>query len=661
MKKKYTKREVIEQINFSREQIDGITNGNVHELIKKMTIPYQNRIEQIEHLCNVNSFRLNFIGNVGIGKSTALCHLMDFTNFESGDIVSKKSTELCILKTASGRTTLCETSIIVTEKSNIEVEVEEIENSEFDKYISDFCDQIIALNTDQVLPQELMNVIYNMSGFPMKLTKDEIDYANNECKDKVKLKEMKNNILIKKRIDFIGSVNDEKIENINKNNLKSALLTKIDRENRNVKTYTVENNENTKKSLKDIFEKINSGQMEKCPIPKSIKIKIPRESNIFRTPKYISEIIDSKGLDGKAVRNDIQTLLAEDDNLIILCNGIADFGNVFENDWINSILIHKKDLRHRCFLMGLEKLNELSEVNNCEGDRIQGIELKQTELENKYSQLLSNIKFKENNILFYNALRGIKYNSDYIIENFDKDDYYSEKEDVIGAIENSVEDMYDELYHELKELRRALSIFEQNTISKELKDKLYRVKNDVRTHLDEIGETYGNKISVLPNRIELINAGVVRGSVNRNGIYYNCNIYSECSQIGSEAFTEICSNRIYSLSRSLTHEGIFNSENEMEVAISEALLYKIEQEYSAFEMQARNDYYKVTESKIYNSGIWEEARRYWGDGKGNYRSRVIDSIMSDFRVNNIEAELSKYVHSKNLFETLYNFIDNVTK
>ena len=71
------------------------------------------QIVALEGKCNIEKYNLLFNGEVGIGKSTAICHL---TGLIDGDCLKKgeETDRLPLLKTGSGRTTVCETRIIPT-------------------------------------------------------------------------------------------------------------------------------------------------------------------------------------------------------------------------------------------------------------------------------------------------------------------------------------------------------------------------------------------------------------------------------------------------------------------------------------------------------------------------------------------------------------------
>ena len=80
--------------------------------------------DSASYLINKNH-RLAFIGNVGAGKTTAICHLLD--------LLDEKEP---ILSTGSGRTTLCEVEILNGDQ--LKIEFTPYSESEVLSYLQDF-------------------------------------------------------------------------------------------------------------------------------------------------------------------------------------------------------------------------------------------------------------------------------------------------------------------------------------------------------------------------------------------------------------------------------------------------------------------------------------------------------------------------------------------
>ncbi|ABR48421.1 hypothetical protein Amet_2263 [Alkaliphilus metalliredigens QYMF] len=652
MRIKYSKKDVQVNLESAKKKISSIVNGDSHELIKRMTEPYVSRIEQIEKLNSVENFKLNFVGSVGLGKSTALCHITNLVDLDiiKNDISKLKDTS--ILKTGSGRTTLCETTIRLNNNFSTFIKIEKLDKINFEKDIEAFCAQIIGEENEEALSREVFNVIVNMSSFPDKLKKSDRSRLREEY-SKDQFDKLSKELLYNLQKDYIKTYTNGQYDEIDAVSLFEAVTSAIDYDNRSVEYLYCPEDEVAKKWLKEKFNRINSGLEKHCPYPKEIVISVNSKDVDFQVPQNVIEIIDSKGLDGKAVRTDVQDLISSEDNIVFLCNGINDYGNILEYDWLKSVLVHNNDINHRCFILGLEKGNELELVNNADGDRVEGMYLKQDELKNKFNQLVKDVSFDDNNMLFYNAFRGLDSNA--------IDDYTDQRLSISRSVEDNIRNMYHQLNQELKGINESLEIFKQGRITEDLKDKLLKVKIDLKSYMSEVIAVQNDSLSKLPQRVKDFHAGVVRASVNRNGNYDYCNIYSECSQIGSDEFTNTCHNLVYSIKRNLRSSMFFDINDPVESAVQDALIYKIEQEYINYEKLARRDYYNVSENKIAKSTMWSEARLLWGRGSGNYKGEVIKNITNELEISHTEETLKSFKHAENYFRVLFDFIDSVTQ
>ncbi|OQW91196.1 MAG: hypothetical protein BWK78_05280, partial [Thiotrichaceae bacterium IS1] len=80
----------------------------------------KNRLEQIESILKIEKYDLVFIGQQGVGKTTAICHLFGLTTekvvkTKKGEKTIERTVTQELLSTGSGKTTLCEVVIIPDE------------------------------------------------------------------------------------------------------------------------------------------------------------------------------------------------------------------------------------------------------------------------------------------------------------------------------------------------------------------------------------------------------------------------------------------------------------------------------------------------------------------------------------------------------------------
>lgn len=85
------------------------------------------RLSRVRELLQIEKYDLAFIGKVGVGKTTAICHLFNLLIEEN--ITHRIDNEILkipsikeILATGSGRTTICEVVIRTNETTRLEIE-----------------------------------------------------------------------------------------------------------------------------------------------------------------------------------------------------------------------------------------------------------------------------------------------------------------------------------------------------------------------------------------------------------------------------------------------------------------------------------------------------------------------------------------------------------
>ncbi len=90
---------------------------NIYNYIINKTLTSQlERIDKLENLLDINKFKLVFIGEVGTGKTTAICFLFNLVleDIKHKTIKDKKISTKTIdglMSIAGGKTTICEVQI----------------------------------------------------------------------------------------------------------------------------------------------------------------------------------------------------------------------------------------------------------------------------------------------------------------------------------------------------------------------------------------------------------------------------------------------------------------------------------------------------------------------------------------------------------------------
>ena len=155
---------IIEKCREAGELADALYHDdNRHDVVREQAYSIKKRSKVIEENCSVERYHLYFNGKVGVGKSTAICYLtglIDKNCFAGGNI-----NDLPLLKTASGRTTVCETRILYTEEQS-RIVITKMPGNAFGEYVKEFRDKIYDPKVE--VPTEIIRLISNMSGYPYR-------------------------------------------------------------------------------------------------------------------------------------------------------------------------------------------------------------------------------------------------------------------------------------------------------------------------------------------------------------------------------------------------------------------------------------------------------------------------------------------------------------
>lgn len=625
------KYEILEKCNENIEKAQSIIeNPKINPIIKIMTKPLMNRIIEINQICSIDKYTICFIGKVGIGKSTAITNLFGLVD-KNKLSVDNKLTEIPLLKTAEGRTTLCETEIFFTEEET-KIKIDGIDESNFEEIVESFCMKILKKTEDDVdCSNEVQRVIKNMSGFPMK----DIDKQ-------------------KKYIDQV--LGNQDYDNQEFYELaKKAILKKIDYSKR-TKNEIIYSKENEIEAwIKNTTFNINDGKTEDSPYPSKITIMLSLNDIKVKIPSFINKIRDTRGIDGDGVREDINKICRDSSNICIICDGIKDYGNIVSEGFLkNQFIKQNHDLKFRNFVMGLEQGSQLSKANNADG-RESGKDIKKEEALSNWNSLC----LDENNIIFYNAFSGINYDSDEMkILKIDLEKYNAERESVLKNIETKFNNMYSEYGKELSDINHKLSIFNKNTIESHHNEKLNKLKLTTEELLSELKNNFDLLFKKLDDEIRYkISPGHIRGSVNRRGDYYNYNLYSQAKNISYEEFDSTVSSPLFHIQKKCN--SLFSDNDIMEEALNLAITYKMDELYKQYRDQNADDYETILRTKIAHDDIWNEMQGYWGKKIKNYkyRDRVADTLMN--RTKDLEI-LEKIIEKNNthtFFEKLSIFLN----
>lgn len=403
------------------------------------------RLSEIETILNIDKYKLIFIGTIGQGKTTAICHIFNLiSDFKVSRTINKKTTNVIatkeLLSTGSGRTTICEVILKAAGRTYIEIEPYTVD--EMESLIFEFCDSIVNENSPNpesrpIISQEIEKAIRNIVDLKIifkSVTEDNKTKSVAIDKAKELFKEFGEDVLRKTAL--------------NNANLESRTTIKIEFDNQNKE----------QEWIKDTFAAINNVQLKKFAIPRKINLsvsdKVLSSSNLYQ----FDSVVDTKGLDENPIRKDLQKYIESQDTICLFVTPFNSAPEANISKLINYHLASKsKDFHHRFVTLVLPHINEPENVNTADGDGDLGILIKSKEIQGAFKNL--NLDFFPENILFYDALKyyhnsqnALRLNEDYAEE-----DVQADKNKFIEAVAGVVERRKNILLAEIKNIRESFA------------------------------------------------------------------------------------------------------------------------------------------------------------------------------------------------------------
>ncbi|WP_375472328.1 hypothetical protein [uncultured Nostoc sp.] len=404
------------------------------------------RLDEIEKILSIEKYKIVFIGTIGQGKTTAICHLFNLiSDFNVSKTIANKSRNVIetkeLLSTGAGKTTICEVIIKAAGKTYIEIEpytVDEMEN-----LIFEFCDYIADKDKDNpqadqkvIISKEIERAIRNI--IEMKL----------QYKTIYESEKKKTEIIdpAKEKFDLLGFDEIKKVA-LNNAKLESRTTTKIEFNNQN----------NEQEWIKNTFAAINNVEFDKFAIPRKIYLYVSYDVLSGSNLSQFDSVVDTKGLDENPIRKDLQKYIENQDTICLFVTSFNDAPEANIRKLIGYHLTSKsKDFHHRFVTLVLAHKNQPEKVHGCDGDWDTGVQIRKEEVQATFRNL--NLDFFIENILFYDALRY--YRDDIVKLNTDiysEEDVQAEKNEFIEAIVGVVERRKNILLDEIKDITESFT------------------------------------------------------------------------------------------------------------------------------------------------------------------------------------------------------------
>lgn len=494
----------------------------------------QTELGSLCQLLSVKKYRLVFIGQVAVGKTTAICHLVGLTaERQKKKKTSKAGPERPILvvedlmATGSGFTTLCEVVVMPADESRFEIEP--YEREEVERTISDFCVSIWrrahpAKDEQDSGPPEQVN-------FPTELVRAVRNIVRLSDGDR-----REDDAAYRLASEFSADQFEQ---------FRFSVLERANLDARQQTVFDCGSNETDPRAwIKNTFDDLNLARIPTVAIPRRITLHVRRDLLAPETEGF-EALIDTKGVDAAQFnRADIDSYIRHDPAAICV------LAERFESAPTNVISLL---LRHvtkeaplsvtKFLLMVVPRASEPEKVvggRGQVGDRDDGLDLRRNQIEDTLSS--RGLPRFDDRLVFFDPLRhhdavGVDFRlrgdsapSD-VQEN--RKEMWQYIKQAIDTREKRVWDRVSEIRESFRKIRegRGLDTAEEQLVI-EAKSRISEYRQITFANADRFVEMHRGQWTIANGRY----SGTLRATNNRFGEYphRNVDIYYDAIPIAEE-------------------------------------------------------------------------------------------------------------------------------
>ena len=253
-----------------------------------------------------------FIGKVGVGKTSAICHIADL-------MVTGPARSRPVLDVGAGRMTLCEVHVRPGPTSIV---IDPCTDEEIRAHVADFAEKLLAATGEhgskgtpedgEILSREVERVIRNMADLKRRRRTD-----GNRPRDPAR--DLARRVIADERG---RGRRDRDVALL----LQAEVLTRmrVDRRQRRELRWDEGTGAEPHQWLKSEFHRINYGDNPDFTIPKRIYVSVDGRPLIAGTKDVEVRIVDTKGVDETVARSDLENHMGASHTVLVLCSGFNE-------------------------------------------------------------------------------------------------------------------------------------------------------------------------------------------------------------------------------------------------------------------------------------------------------------------------------------------------
>jgi hypothetical protein len=247
-----------------------------------------------------------FVGEIGVGKTTALCTICGLTIEDS----RKPLIENVLLEIGAGGTTICE--VVIKNDAGFRLTVEAYSQEEIIQFVDDFCFSLTDTREgvekiERGVPKEIDRALRNMTGLKRTQTKAH-DGQRTKFDPALELSRKHSPESLRSEIFNLLQLWDR---------TTTELVHEPSRDG-DGRTW-----------IQTVFGEINKGQRKDVGLPKRITVFVP--VTLMPSLPFKITVVDTRGIDGSPLRPDLRACLDNPRVINVLCSGFNEApGPIFE-------------------------------------------------------------------------------------------------------------------------------------------------------------------------------------------------------------------------------------------------------------------------------------------------------------------------------------------
>ena len=400
------------------------------------------RARRIADILAHKVYDIAFIGPIGTGKTTAICHLFGLTETltvtrKRGKIDRQDLRTVELLQTGSGYTTICEVELQTN--TSTKIIIEPYDTAEMTTLLNEFAAYIWSsvhkrgdedIGTDSA-PIELERAIRNIVDLPSQALDTEVDPERRIRVDRAKA------LAAQFAADQYDQFAAEMMQ-------RAALGMRTQTES----IYS-DSAMSERTWVRTTFEEINLARRPDMAIPRKITVMLSPSILDTTTLPWLGRVIDTRGLATSSSRPDLENYIRDSDNT--LCVFTDKFGGAPTG--VSEVMrlyltAETPDTVQKSVLMVIPRRGEPEKVvgsTGPTGDWEEGIALRKDHIERQLTDV--RVVIDPKNVLFFDPLRFFRQDG-FADSDYTADEISAGRQEILDALQIAYDQRIASLHHE---------------------------------------------------------------------------------------------------------------------------------------------------------------------------------------------------------------------